>query len=805
MNQIQTSIMNKTVVAAVLSATGKMFVTSGSYEDSKVWGDNKSTVLNLTLSMEPFGFVLSEDLCKALSHQSVEHIYVLGDVLLTYLKKSVGANYLYKPLYPNFPAQVLNADEEELIQNAIGHYLGDWFGVRVLPKYESQFRELVKNFPNPKVIQLCTEEYLQEYVGNMVFSKVSYSEAQRVDLALISQYLKENKKIDAIIEKTAIVNKENLAFWGNLYLANNWDFKTVFDNRFETVIDVLRLIAAYSNADMSLAKTLKVAKLPRAMRKLFLSILEDVIKKSKDKEQVLENFLTYRSEWVRIAHALHIGEYANKFPQAYDCLHRIRNNEKIETFNSRVELAFENGDIQSIIQSLQKRPGVFARTLSRVLVTQKANYVEKKKSLSKKKKAELEAPTLNYVKSEPLLSAMAQKLKSLDLKFDKVETVVPLNTVESVTVLEQVEEVENIPFNGLFSEKDRNDVLNAFEKVVDSVATPVLLQVHAHFKNMSKKMVLGGRSFMPKGGLSKIFYQEGTVAKYNLDDCQRVESIVERALIQRFSALPKLGKVFVSPTLETQNVPFAMRSASKALKTVARGSSFKLENEDSNLRLFLWWKEPKNNRVDVDLSVSMYGEEFNNLGHCSYWNLKDSGLTHSGDITSAPNGACEFIDIDRKELSKDVAYIVCTLTSYSGQKYCDLPECFAGWMERDVLENGQVFDSRTVQNKIDLSSDTTDIMPIVYDVRNNRMIWIDTSYGNGAICSNAQKNVDTISMILKSWVEGSKPTLYDLFIMHAKARGEIVEKREDAQQVFDLHEGVTPYDFDVITSEYMQG
>ena len=102
-----------------------------------------------------------------------------------------------------------------------------------------------------------------------------------------------------------------------------------------------------------------------------------------------------------------------------------------------------------------------------------------------------------------------------------------------------------------------------------------------------------------------------------------------------------------------------------------------------------------------------------------------------------------------------------TLSSYTGQKYCNLPECFAGWMERDNLEEGEIFDARTVQNKIDLSSDTTNIMPIVYDVKNRRMIWVDTSYGNGSICSNAAQNSDAISMILKSWVETHKPTLYD--------------------------------------------
>ena len=52
----------------------------------------------------------------------------------------------------------------------------------------------------------------------------------------------------------------------------------------------------------------------------------------------------------------------------------------------------------------------------------------------------------------------------------------------------------------------------------------------------------------------------------------------------------------------------------------------------------------------------------------------------------------------------------------------------------------------------------------------------------------------------------AKPTLYDLFDMHAEARGtgrcsEIT--RNEADTVFSLHEGITPFDADRIMSEFM--
>ena len=49
-----------------------------------------------------------------------------------------------------------------------------------------------------------------------------------------------------------------------------------------------------------------------------------------------------------------------------------------------------------------------------------------------------------------------------------------------------------------------------------------------------------------------------------------------------------------------------------------------------------------------------------------------------------------------------------------------------------------------------------------------------------------------------------KPTLYDLFDMHAEARGTPVPlSREEADTVFGLHEGITPFDADRIMSEFM--
>ena len=51
-------------------------------------------------------------------------------------------------------------------------------------------------------------------------------------------------------------------------------------------------------------------------------------------------------------------------------------------------------------------------------------------------------------------------------------------------------------------------------------------------------------------------------------------------------------------------------------------------------------------------------------------------------------------------------------------------------------------------------------------------------------------------------VELKKPTLYDLFMLHARARGELIASPEGANTVFSVEAG-TPFRLEEIASQYM--
>ena len=50
----------------------------------------------------------------------------------------------------------------------------------------------------------------------------------------------------------------------------------------------------------------------------------------------------------------------------------------------------------------------------------------------------------------------------------------------------------------------------------------------------------------------------------------------------------------------------------------------------------------------------------------------------------------------------------------------------------------------------------------------------------------------------------SRPNLYDLFSLHVKARGgELVDDELEAETVFSVTKGITPFDRDVIVADYL--
>ena len=693
-----------------------------------------ATVAAFNLNLQNLGYTLSPEAIKALSvvsdNSSSNIPSIFSDILHT-LKELKGVRN-YRPMYPNFPKQVMEASDAELYINAILHYfsfaLVDLTGdpdMIWLPKYKKDEREPLDEKVELRVINLATNEDLDALTAALATSNTSLSATDKDDLkALIISGL---GRIHEILPN--VRNKENLAYIGALLCGTLIDITPYF----KTATDVLRLATALSDGDVSLKDNTKYRSFNGKTRRTLLSLLEGIQNKEED-------MLRHAARWVRLGERLHPGDYPKRFPTTLKAFTALRRHERIETHRSRVEQVVREGNTLQSILLLSQRPGDFARRLDHVL---------------------RQATGVNVSR-----------------------------------------------------------VVKSFLGVASEVSTPVLLQVMAHFSHRHESSDL--RVVFPKGNIAKVMALENTLSPLSSVVTGELVDGVKGILINRFAGLAPLGKVYLDPDLKDCLVPFSQRSASKSLRTLVRGSKLSFTDEKNFIRFFIWWHDMKgdktskkeyewgsydNNRVDLDLSASAYDSDWNSKGAITYYHLREQYAWHSGDITSAPQGASEFIDVDiRKALKQNIRYIVMTVHGFTSQNFCDLPECFAGFMLREKPQSGEIYDPRTVEDKADLTTEARSGIPMIIDLVDRKVIWADIAISDGQRQRFTYHNVatqrGTIELMGRALTNLKKPNLYDLLSLHVAARGSFVLDEDEADVVFSVKNG-TPFQLEKIASEFM--
>ncbi len=175
--------------------------------------------------------------------------------------------------------------------------------------------------------------------------------------------------------------KENVALIGKIYVESN-PLATAdkLQKYFKTATDVLRLITAMSDGDISLATNTKYRSFKRKERRLLLELLDNC-------GNIQEDMLRYKNRWIRVGERLHPGEYkTGRYDNARLAFDKLRNNEKIQTFNSKVDHNMKDKNFEKAILLLQKRPGELARRLDYLLrtVDKKNNVINTFKDVANK-------------------------------------------------------------------------------------------------------------------------------------------------------------------------------------------------------------------------------------------------------------------------------------------------------------------------------------------------------------------------------------------------------------------------------------
>lgn len=705
---------------------------------------NDRCITAIMKNIEELGYTFSREVFDVLRTYSVNELTEFYLELKAALMKLVGANVVYMPMYADFPKGVMDAHFSELYINAMVHYWSD--GILYPKNHRKRVNDRLPLFDETKVkvLQLGSEADVRQIFDNICMSRTSISKTDREDIAYLFET--ENMKLP-----DNIPHKENAAYIAALYLQKN-PMASVSELRkyIKTATDVLRLVTAMSDGDVSLAENTRYRSFSRRQRRMIMELLSGC-------PNIEEDMLRYKERWIRIGERIHPSEfdcsrYTLEYDRAINAFDKLRNNRKIETFAGKVEFDLAYGEYESALAELVKRPGELARRLDQLL-----------------------------------------------------------------------------------RETYKEPVIRNFASVAEKVSTPVLLQVREHFLHRSEQADV--RVFFPKGSLAKCHSEKNDLPDIDERYCQKVVQICENALVKIYGQRAPIGKVYLSEDYRNYVVPFSQRSASKALKTIVRGSRLSMSSQTNAVRAFIWWtnmdkcdfESYDSGRIDIDLSAAIFDENWNYMEHVSYTNLKSEKYKacHSGDIVNGGpvdgDGVSEFLDVDVDSVVRYGArYVVYQVYSFTGQNYAEMPHAMFGWMERADVNSGEIYEPKTVEQKLDLTAGSTVCIPVIFDCVKREFIWCDMNLSLSGVHTNTggnnlESNLSGVAAVCYSMVNMKKPDLYDLIALNVMGRGVLVDNREDADIVFDtalyLNNDtvenkrdkmvITPYDTELFMSEYL--
>ena len=740
--------------------------------------DNSQIVLSMCKNIEDLGFVFSRELFDVLRNQSKDYLVESYKQLVFVLTKMVGSHIEHKPFYKNFPEHLASLSELDLYMNALVHYwtYGQW-----MPEYGTQSR-FPMNEGNLQIREInvgSISDFEQIFI-DMAAGRGSLSTH---DQNLLGWYIQKADS-DNLIEQLpeTIPTKETLSLIISNILEFHADKQNLVTKYIKTATDVLRLVTSLSDGDISLASNTRFRSFTRPERRLILSLLNGC-------KNIEEDMGRYPGKWIRIGERLHPGDYSTQYPVAYEAFKKVRKGDVLYSFAGEVEKALKEDNFERVLQLLEKRPGEMARRLDHL----GRAYPQKHNTL-----IESFSTIASQISSQVLLQLLAH-FKNRNQEIN-ARAFFPKGNIAKVQVVEKSLSPLSEDFCNQVVSICETELIRQFKmkpplgKVyLDPVLKTIFVPLAQRSSGRSLKTYARGSRFeLGKSDKTirafihwkNVLVDENTFSEYRNQEAEEdFDFDSDEALLFE-----------IEDTGETENND-AIRDWRDVLN---------LSNPSGSQNL------SRQIRTDIDLSLGLYDAEWNYIEHISYTNLRSDnifGLYHSGDIVDAPTGASEFIDMNVKVLQENkVRYAVFNVYSYTEQGFNEIPECFFGWMDREKPGSGEIFEPKTVVNKVDLASPTTICLPVLFDLEEMKVIWMDVALrSNPNWVNNIEVNVNNVVLISKAMVELNKPTLYDLLLLNVQARGELVDTREKAEMRFGIDESddLTPFNVETILAEFL--
>ena len=714
----------------------------------------KPYLMTLNIKLAQLGYTINGAACNALYDLKTQNeSHVKQDMIACYnaVKKYVGDDVKYVPMYTGFPEEVINMSDAELIVNAILHYwsAGTFFvneeeRQKFLVDYnddDSLDFEAIEKMSSCKKLDVINDTTeLKTIFDNLISSKTSLSEDDKKDLDIYFKHF----YIASVDDVPEIGYKENMAFvMSEIFKYHKTNINpNCFKNSLKTATDVLRLHAALSDGDVSLAKPCRFVNLPNGIYKFMLEILDRIPSK-----QLLEDFFRYPEQWKRIGEKLHPGKYKMKYQNVANAFKLLRSGEKPLTFMGRVNKHIFEGNIESAAKLLATRPGELARSLDRLL-----------RNSNKEQQAQIITLFLHISKELPI--PMLLQIQSHFASRNNAERVFMPKGGTSKSFVKQ------------------NDL-----KPIDS-------SVESTIENMCKNAII--LKLMDKDYMGNVYIDssfDGFIVPYN----QRSASASTRPVVR--------------------GSKWNLDETSKYIRGFCWWTNTE-EGDRIDVDLSVMFTSSLGGPNETDIRCASVSYSDLRLVIKNQFLAYHSGDIINGGPADGV-GAAEFVDIDIDAcVSHGYRYAIFTVHSFTSA-YFSTYNSRAGFMEIDESDCGlnkacdTIFDPSKVKMKFDLNSDANSCVAFAIDLVDRKVIWLDTTNACKGVI-NIKSNYNTTMTATRALINGSRTTLTELVRMNAMARGRLVETADEADIIFAIDKDmypdknvVTPWEFDRFMSEYM--
>lgn len=699
-------------------------------------------------------FIISE--YNGASEKTLADIGMALKSVVETVRKITGDDKVYIPMYPGFPYEVMEMSDDELLFNALIHYMTDGifqpryaerlsYLVAEKEKRSPDFETIIKNSLNSlkriSLVKSLTE--IDDMFINISTSPVSLSEDDKRFIAFYIEHL----YVPTVLPEMPF--KENAMFvLAQLSKNNKINFAEVEKN-IKTATDILRFYVALSGGDVSLAKKTRFVNLKNREYRFLMNALNNLCQKNI--YAVIDDMWRYPEIWKRVGEKIHPGKYINIYTGAVRAFSSIRNGKRPESFNSRIERLINNGQIIAAANILKTRPGMLGRSLDRLL-------------------------------SKLSDSSTKEKREVLSIYRDIIEDLPSLMLYQITDHFK--DRMENKPMRDFIIKGDTSKVFsieNTMEPIDSSICKDII-----RINTMVLKMRNMGKTYI--GGIYIDPNFEGYIAPFS----QRSASDSMRPC--------------------TRGSKWKLKPDTNIVRSFCWWTNY---NDDTGCEIRV---DEDLSAIFIDSLEDTKKIQFVNYTQLRWVNNSHNVCIHSGDIvTGGPEdglGSTEFVDINiNKAVMAGFRYCIITVHSFTSRTFNKF-NSRAGYMEMtdsDISDQKSIFIPEKVEMNMDINSESTSVIPVVIDLVDREVYWVDMTADVQGATRNINSTHSTIRNAVRSVLMRNRTSMADIIRYNTPACGSIVDTAEEADLICTDQPDkyptdkkiLTPFMLDEFTSKFM--